>query len=317
LLEAALLARVTVGCDINPLSKVLVEPRLQPPSIDAVRERLSTVDWTANAELPEELLTFYHPGTLREICALKAYLAQRLENRPLNAVDGWIRMVAVNRLTGHSPGFFSVYTLPPNQAVSIVAQQKINSDRNQVPPRRSVPKLILAKSRSLLTDSEDQTRRVLTSVAGRHRLLTEPAATTPEIESSSVDLVVTSPPFLNVVDYAGDNWLRCWFCGIDPAAVKLTVPKKIQDWREAMTAVFSELARVLRHGGHVAFEVGEVRGGRVRLEEHVIPCGIHAGLDPLLVLINSQEFTKTAACWGVDNNRKGTNTNRIVLFRKP
>lgn len=317
LLEAALLARVAVGCDINPLSKVLVEPRLRPPSIDAVRERLSTVDWTANVELPEELLTFYHPGTLREICALKAYLAQRLENGPLDAVDGWIRMVAVNRLTGHSPGFFSVYTLPPNQAVSIVAQQKINSDRNQVPPRRSVAKLILAKSRSLLTDSEDQTRRVLTSVADRHRLLTEPAATTPEIESSSVDLVVTSPPFLNVVDYAGDNWLRCWFCGIDPTEVKLTVPKKIQDWREAMTAVFSELARVLRPGGHVAFEVGEVRGGRIRLEEHVIPCGIHAGLDPVLVLINSQEFTKTAACWGVDNNRKGTNTNRVVLFRRP
>jgi hypothetical protein len=40
-------------------------------------------------------------------------------------------------------------------------------------------------------------------------------------------------------------------------------------------------------------------------------------LDPVLLLINSQQFTKTAACWGVDNNRKGTNTNRIVLFRRP
>jgi hypothetical protein len=73
----------------------------------------------------------------------------------------------------------------------------------------------------------------------------------------------------------------------------------------------------LKRGGHVAFEVGEVRGGRVRLEEHVIPCGVDAGLDPVLVLINSQVFTKTANCWGVDNNQKGTNTNRIVLFRKP
>lgn len=316
-LESALLARVPVGCDINPVSKVLVEPRLQPPSFDEVRERLSRIDWTADAELPENLLTFYHPETLREICALKAYLLQRLENGWLDAVDGWIRMVAVNRLTGHSAGFFSVYTLPPNQAVSVVRQQKINAARNQVPPRRSVPTLILKKSRSLMTDADEPTRRVLSSVAGRYRLLTEPAATTPDLESSSVDLVVTSPPFLNVVDYAGDNWLRCWFCGIDPTEVKLTVPTKIHDWREAMTSVFSELARVLRPGGHVAFEVGEVRGGRVRLEEHVIPCGIHAGLEPLLVLINSQDFTKTAACWGVDNNSKGTNTNRIVLFRNP
>ena len=317
LLEAALLARVPIGCDINPLSKVLVGPRLLPPGLDAVRQRLSNIDWAASGEFPEDLLTFYHPDTLREIRALKAYLLKKLEQGPLDTVDGWIRMVAINRLTGHSPGFFSVYTLPPNQAVSVSAQRKINADRHQVPPRRSVPKLVLAKSRSLLSDCDEETRRVLGNIHERFTLLTGPASRTPAIKSSSVDLIVTSPPFLDVVNYAGDNWLRCWFCGIDPAEVELTILKKIEDWRSAMAQVFLELARVLKPGGHVAFEVGEVRSGRVRLEEHVIPCGVHAGLDPVLVLINSQAFTKTAACWGVDNNRKGTNTNRIVLFRKP
>ena len=215
------------------------------------------------------------------------------------------------------PRIFSVYTLPPNQTVSVTAQQKINADRNQIPPRRSVPKLIVKKSRSLLGDYDEPTSARLNSVRGRQRLLTEPAAATPHIESSAVNLVVTSPPFLDVVNYAGDNWLRCWFCGINPADVQLTILKKIDDWRDAMTSVFFELNRVLASGGHLAFEVGEVRGGRVRLEEHVIPCGVHAGLEPVLVLINAQEFTKTAACWGVENNLKGTNTNRIVLFRKP
>ena len=54
-------------------------------------------------------------------------------------------MVAVNRLTGHSPGFFSVYTLPPNQAASLDAQTKINARRKQVPPRRDVRTLIRDK----------------------------------------------------------------------------------------------------------------------------------------------------------------------------
>ena len=92
--------------------------------------------------------------------------------------------------------------------------------------------------------------------------------------------------------------------------------KKVEQWQAAMTEVFKELHRVLAPGGHVAFEVGEVRHGKVKLEEAVLPCGIAAGLEPVLVLINDQEFTKTANCWGVDNNAKGTNTNRIVLFRK-
>ena len=66
----------------------------------------------------------------------------------------------------------------------------------------------------------------------------------------------------------------------------------------------------------IAFEVGEVRGGSVKLEDAVLPCGLDAGLVPELILINDQEFTKTANCWGITNNIKGTNTNRVVLFSK-
>ncbi len=53
------------------------------------------------------------------------------------------------------------------------------------------------------------------------------------------------------------------------------------------------------------------------LEEAVLPCAIAAGLEPVLVLINDQKFTKTANCWGVENNSKGTNSNRVVVIRKP
>jgi hypothetical protein len=147
-------------------------------------------------------------------------------------------------------------------------------------------------------------------------VLTSSCDSTPAISRKSVSLVVTSPPFLNIVDYATDNWLRCWFLGINAKLVKLTVPRKLEDWKEAMTRVFFELARVLKPGGHIAFEVGEVHGGATLLEEAVVPCGTAAGLEPVLILINDQKFTKTANCWGVDNMSKGTNTNRVVVFRK-
>ncbi|MDB6109723.1 MAG: methylase domain protein [Pedosphaera sp.] len=314
--EAALLGRVPYGSDINPLSAVLTRPRLQPPTLDQVAARLAEINFNFAPECPEDLLTFYHPDTLKEISALKHYLLDRRSRKALDPVDDWICMLALNRLTGHSPGFFSVYTLPPNQAVSIKSQQKINADRKQIPPRRKVTALILKKSRKLLGDCDSALRATLATVAPRSLLLTRPASGTPEIPDASVSLVVTSPPFLDVVDYAGDNWLRCWFLGINPKTIQITVPKKLEAWQVTMTEVFHELHRVLKPGGHVAFEVGEVRGGKVKLEETVLPCGIAAGLQPVLVLINDQKFTKTANCWGVDNNFKGTNTNRIVLFRK-
>jgi hypothetical protein len=312
LLEAALLGRVPFGCDVNPLSLHLAGPRLLPPSLKEIQARLAKIDFSDHDELPEDLLVFFHPATLAEIGALKKYLL----TVKLDAVDRWIGLVALNRLTGHSPGFFSVYTLPPNQAVSVKSQRKINADRNQVPPQRHATALILKKSRILLRDCDAATRATLKNVAAKALLLNQTAEATPQIASNSVALVVTSPPFLDVVDYAGDNWLRCWFLGIDPKSVRLTVPKKLAEWQSAMTAVFSELRRVLKPGGHVAFEVGEVRGGTIKLEETVLKCGVDAGLAPRLVLINDQKFTKTANCWGVDNNNKGTNTNRIVLFQK-
>lgn len=315
-LEAGLLGRRPVGCDVNPLSALMVGPRLSPPELAHIAQRLQEIDLGEGDEFPEELLVFYHADTLKQICALKKYLLQRQQQGSFDELDAWIRMVALNRLTGHSSGFFSVYTMPPNQAVSVEVQRKINLKRDQTPPRREVARIILRKTVSLLADGDAASKTCLDAIAPFALLLSKDAEDTPEIPKESVHLAVTSPPFLDVVDYAADNWLRCWFAGIEAAKVQISIIKKVEDWQAKMGRVFAELRRMLVPGGFVAFEVGEVRGGKILLEEAVIRAAAGAGLEPVLVLINSQQFTKTANCWGVDNNLKGTNTNRIVLLRK-
>ena len=122
-----------------------------------------------------------------------------------------------------------------------------------------------------------------------------------------------------MVNYAGDNWLRGWFNGLDVAAVArgITVPRSLPQWSAVMQDVLAELFRVTRAGGVVAFEVGEVKKGRIRLDETVLPLGAAVGFQVETVLVNTQAFTKTAHIWGVTNNAVGTNSNRIVVFRKP
>ena len=217
------------------------------------------------------------------------------------------------------PGFFSVYTFPPNQAVSAGSQIKINERRGQKPEYRDTKAIILKKSRQLLGGLSRDDISNLRTAANTALLLTGNADTTRAIPDEYVNLTVTSPPFLDIVQYADDNWLRCWFndLPLERIASQITMSKTVQAWRETMGKVFNELFRVTKPGGVVAFEVGEVRNGKVKLEDHVIPISIVAGFECEALLINSQQFTKTANIWGVSNNKAGTNSNRIAVLRKP
>ncbi|OPZ67148.1 MAG: hypothetical protein BWY82_02862 [Verrucomicrobia bacterium ADurb.Bin474] len=120
-----------------------------------------------------------------------------------------------------------------------------------------------------------------------------------------------------MVDYVTDNWLRCWFNGIDPASIGIWQLGKLSRWAAAMESALVKTRGILVPGGYFAFEVGEVNKGTVKLENTVIEVAAKAGYEVLCVMVNQQEFTKTSNCWGVDNSSIGTNTNRIVVLRSP
>lgn len=311
LIEAQLRGNRAIGNDANPLGRVLAAPRLDVPEPAEIKERLAEIVLGHREIEDVDLLVFFEAETLRELYGWRAYFAERQAAGTFDRVDAWIRMIACNRLTGHSKGFFSVYTLPPNQATSVVAQRKINEKRNQQPEYRDTKELIFRKSKNLFRDSLPKNYN-----RGDAELHCASAHATPGIPDNSVKLVVTSPPFLDIVDYIQDNWLRGWFCDHEIARDQIWQMRSIDEWLARMTDTFRELRRVLREDGLIAFEVGEVRKGAMALENEVVKAGIAAGLMPECVMINAQNFTKTANCWGVSNNAAGTNTNRIVLLRK-
>ncbi|MBP1929094.1 hypothetical protein J2741_001641 [Methanolinea mesophila] len=317
-LEAGLMGRQVVANDINPLSRILTAPRFFIPSYAEVAERLGSLVPPGPCTTGPDLSMFYHPDTLEEILSLRAYLCARRESGKEDRADRWIRMVATNRLTGHSPGFFSVYTLPPNQAASPEGQRKINARRAQSPEYRDTRAIILKKTRSLTKDLTPETVRMLEDIGGSALFLCNDSRCTPDIHDNSVNLTVTSPPFLDVVQYSKDNWLRCWFNGIDPGQIEegITITRSLGEWSSVMEATFEELYRITAPGGHVAFEVGEVRNRTLRLDEAVVPLGTRAGFSCLGIVVHEQAFTKTSHIWGIGNNSRGTNTNRIVLFSK-
>ena len=318
IIEAGLYGRNVAANDINPLSRILALPRLHPPHESEVAERLTMIPLSPDCRADMDLSMFYHPETESALVSLREYLRKRQEDGREDHIDSWIRMVATSRLTGHSSGFFSVYTLPPNQAVSRESQVRINRKREQIPPRRDVFSIIKRKTRSLLRTITTDQRENLVRAGESAIFSTTDSRRTFHIRQGSVQLTVTSPPFLDIVQYSRDNWLRCWFNAIDDKLIgrEITMARTVSEWSRVMRETFCELSRITRPGGWIAFEVGEVRKGEVNLEETVVPLGESCGLSCQGIIVNSQHFTKTSHIWGIDNNRCGTNSNRIVVFQK-
>jgi len=310
LIEAALMNRNIVGNDVNPLSRLLTEPRLNIPKMAEIEERLNEIEFN-QLEAGIDISMFFHKNTEAEIVSLKNQLQH-------SDVDNWIRMVATNRLTGHSAGFFSGYTLPPNQAASQNSQQVINSRLGLTPPYKNTKEIIMKKSKSLQRNLSSELIEKLRKIGASAVLSSEDSRETSHIQDCSINLTVTSPPFLNIVRYADDNWLRCWFNDIDITEVekKISLCRNVESWSNLMSSVFEELYRITVSGGWVAFEVGEVNNGKIELDEYAVPLGVKSGFDCAGVMVNSQDFTKTSNIWGINNMSTGTNTNRIVLFHK-
>ena len=76
-LEAWLMGRKPLGNDVNPLSKVLLTPRFNPPTLESIKKRLDSIDLSNGKEKNDDLLVFFHPDTLLQIISLKEYLLER------------------------------------------------------------------------------------------------------------------------------------------------------------------------------------------------------------------------------------------------
>jgi len=80
------------------------------------------------------------------------------------------------------------------------------------------------------------------------------------LPDGSVDLVVTSPPYMEVLDYPWNNWVRLWWLGEDrlKEAGKLMQSGREIVYRAFMRASLAELYRVMRPDSAAVIVIGDV-----------------------------------------------------------
>ncbi len=313
-----------IGNDLNPVANYIACARQYIPPPERLLARLDRLDLAGRLKPErgerERLSPFFHERTLSEILKLRRIIAanSNMQDRELAVIS----LAALSRLHGHSDGFFSAYSFP--QISIMPAAQRRNNDRRGIKPQyRSVKERIARKLRS---DFFQELPERCHHAATGNRYLQKDARDLSVIAPSSVDLIVTSPPFLDKVNYRADNWLRAWFLHLEEELnhSPLLITADAKEWGIFMADVMREMGRLLKPGARAVLEVGDVRSTRAQetlnLEEILLsflPLKLRRGwLIAEEIWINQQNFTKLANCWHINNNLKGTNTNRCLVLRR-
>lgn len=135
-----------------------------------------------------------------------------------------------------------------------------------------------------------------------------------------VDLLLTSPPYLGIVNYAKQNWIRSWFLESDPIEIseKLDDDLNINQWVKFSKTTVTEFKKMLKPNGTAVFVIGDV----AKSANSVIPLAREFAMmireNKLFknVWIFSdyiQGIDKTTRIWG-ETKGKATATDRIVIL---
>jgi ubiquinone/menaquinone biosynthesis C-methylase UbiE len=237
LLEASLRNRSAWGTDVLETALLLSRAKLSTPPREVVLAEIEALDLSKAAPpRPADFADLYHEETWRELWNLREAGKSSI-----------VTALALGRLHGHSSGFFSAFTF---NVVSVrpPSLKRLRKKHDSELPYRDIKQLLLrAANRFVPEEGHMGTGRVLRADA---RDLPFP--------DESVDLVITSPPFLDVIDYPDVNWLREWFVNSGPPQDPFFCRDQVE-YSEFIRQVLVELRRVVIPGGRIVFEVGPVK----------------------------------------------------------
>lgn len=246
-LEAALRGRRIFAGDISAYARILSQAKLSAPksleiallSAEKALKEAENYPSPSLLDVPRWVRRFYHPRTLAEALRFAA-VARKPGNEFLMACFLGI-------LHHQRPGFLSY---PSSHLVPYLRDKKY--------PRKSFPEMY--RYRELAP-------RLLAKIRRSYKRFVSPPDVDSAIRQCAVedlelpkrfDALITSPPYMNALDYGRDNRLRLWF--IEPELAEVTdsgIATRRKAFVDGITSLAVKVEKRLVSRGHCVFVVGE------------------------------------------------------------
>lgn len=324
LLESRLTGRNTIASDLNPIAIALSRAKAHKISKSKVVERIEDLreNFDMSLYLPEAnaesdaINLIFHPYTLAQLIYLKYEL---LENN--NKIDDFIVGITLGILHGGerkdgSSGYASI-SMPNTFSMSPEYVRKFVQQKELQRIFRDVFDLLIEKTKRIF-DSHISPK--LEGKVFVQDVKTLSSNKKMKKYRGKVDLILTSPPYLGIVNYAKQNWIRSWFLNENPNSVSenLDDDLNLNEWVSFSKAFIKELKTFLNENGTAIFVIGDV----ARSQNSVIPLArefakmikennLFKNIWVYSETVN--DYDKTTRIWG-ETKGKATTTDRIVIL---
>lgn len=250
-LEAVLARRNIIANDINPYAFTLINAKLFPFSsseeainhlhvcLNESKTELNAIDLD---RVPEWVRKFYNVKTLKEIIALNKIFSKKNEF--------FLTACLLGILHHERPGFLSY---PSSHLIPYLRDKKY--------PPHLFPDLYSYRDvESRLIQKINRTyRRVPKIESYLQKTIFQENAECLKLQENSIDAVISSPPYMNTLDYARDNRLRLWFLGYQNFKKFDEVsPKNIGEFQRLMRNVMENIYPALKKKGYCIFVLGDI-----------------------------------------------------------
>jgi len=337
-LQAALDERRGIGSDVAPDAVLVSRAKIAPVTLPEVEEYLSHIEdgRLSIRNVPPDVKVFFHNITLSRLlyvrdCLLKDCTSRSRKTRRLAT---FLLGVLLGILHGHASYSLSlpcshVYAMAPNYV------RKYAREHGLTKPVRDVRKCLKEKSKRLLSADPvpNNGSAVYKSSAHKYSFNRNGWLT------GRVDLIVTSPPYLNAQTYAKDARLRLWLLGYDFRQLRPQYihTGSVSTYKRKMAPCVGQMLHVLRPQASAFLIAGDVfitkRGKKQVVRTGDVIAEVAEGLEPeddfkfQVVDITEDQIPAHSryyssihkdahAEWNADGNGTGVRIDRIVHLRK-
>lgn len=325
LLEARLLERVPLASDVNPIAVILSRGKNTQVSevavrsyLDALRETYDRHTYIAEAQVqPDKIQLIYHPLTLAQICYLRRRLIRTRTDEADFLLAALLGVMHGSERQDGSSSYASIsmpntFSMSPNYVRKFVEVKRLNRTA------RDVFEILDAKIQRLFREPAPCSAPGVVVAADAKTISEVPAFREYE---GKVKLVVTSPPYLGVVNYAKQNWIRDWLVDSHPITMGTPAPDDdltLQSWLDFMRRTIAQLKVLLAKDGVIVLVVGDVArpgGSQLSLARALIQTLQHEREFGYIGVLDDYigHAIKTTRIWG-DTKGKATEVDRVIVL---